>query len=42
MEHEIDYEMFLCLEDGDLKELGVKALGNRKKILSLIKNMQVS
>ncbi|KAJ3313743.1 hypothetical protein HDV04_001547 [Boothiomyces sp. JEL0838] len=37
IEHEIDYQTFLTLEDGDLKELGIKALGSRKKILSVIK-----
>ena len=38
VEHEIDYQTFLALEDGDLKELGIKALGSRKKILSVIKD----
>ncbi|KAJ3321398.1 hypothetical protein HDV06_004383 [Boothiomyces sp. JEL0866] len=37
IEHEIDYQTFLTLEDADLKELGIKALGSRKKILSVIK-----
>jgi SAM domain (Sterile alpha motif) len=37
IEHEIDYQTFLALEDGDLKELGIKALGSRKKILSMIR-----
>jgi hypothetical protein len=29
----------LSLEDADLKELGIKALGSRKKILSVIKEL---
>lgn len=37
IEHEIDYDTFLSLEDGDLKELGIKALGSRKKILAVIR-----
>ncbi|KAH6561702.1 hypothetical protein BASA50_003732 [Batrachochytrium salamandrivorans] len=36
IEHEIDFPTFLTLEDGDLKELGIKALGSRKKILAAI------
>lgn len=40
IEHEIDYQTFLSLEDADLKELGIKALGSRKKILSVIKDLQ--
>jgi hypothetical protein len=36
IEHEIDYPTFLTLEDADLKELGIKALGTRKKILNAI------
>jgi len=39
IEHEIDYQTFLSLEDADLKELGIKALGSRKKILSVIKDL---
>jgi hypothetical protein len=39
IEHEIDYQTFLTLEDVDLKELGIKALGSRKKILSVIKEL---
>jgi hypothetical protein len=39
IEHEIDYQTFLTLEDADLKELGIKALGSRKKILSVIKEL---
>ena len=39
IEHEIDYQTFLSLEDADLKELGIKALGSRKKILSVIKEL---
>lgn len=41
IEHEIDYETFLSLEDGDLKELGIKALGSRKKILAVIRESKV-
>jgi hypothetical protein len=37
IEHEIDYPTFLTLEDADLKELGIKALGSRKKIIVVIK-----
>ena len=37
IEHEIDFPTFLSLEDADLKELGIKALGSRKKILVVIK-----
>jgi hypothetical protein len=36
-ENEIDYKTFITLEDEDLKELGIKALGSRKKILNVIK-----
>ena len=36
IEHEIDYPTFITLEDADLKELGIKALGSRKKILLAI------
>jgi hypothetical protein len=39
IEHEIDYQTFLTLEDADLKELGIKALGSRKKILGVIKEL---
>ena len=31
--HEVDYETLLGLTDADLKEVGVKALGARKRIL---------
>ncbi len=41
IEHEIDYQTFLSLEDADLKELGIKALGSRKKILGVIKDLQI-
>ncbi|KAI8907996.1 hypothetical protein EDD86DRAFT_247944 [Gorgonomyces haynaldii] len=37
VEHEIDFPTFLSLEDADLKELGIKALGSRKKILAVIR-----
>ncbi|KAL5039169.1 hypothetical protein RTP6_006368 [Batrachochytrium dendrobatidis] len=36
IEHEIDFQTFKTLEDADLKELGIKALGSRKKILTAI------
>jgi hypothetical protein len=39
IEHEIDYHTFLTLEDADLKELGIKALGTRKKVLGVIKDL---
>ena len=39
VEHEIDYKTFLGLEDNDLKELGIKALGTRKKIMACIKSI---
>ena len=39
VEHEIDYKTFLGLEDADLKELGIKALGSRKKILACIRDI---
>jgi CRISPR/Cas system-associated protein Cas5 (RAMP superfamily) len=42
IEHEIDYQTFLSLEDADLKELGIKALGSRKKILSVINECKES
>eukprot|EP00842_Homolaphlyctis_polyrhiza_P005045 jgi/Hompol1/5541/HPOL_004530-RA len=37
VEHEIDFTTFLTLEDYELKELGIKALGSRKKILAAIR-----
>lgn len=37
IQNEIDYLMFLELEDNDLKDIGIKALGSRKKILEAIK-----
>jgi SAM domain (Sterile alpha motif) len=36
VQNEIDYPMFLNLEDSDLKDIGIKALGSRKKILAAI------
>jgi hypothetical protein len=36
VEHEIDFATFLTLQDADLKELGIKALGSRKKIEQVI------
>ena len=38
-ENAIDEETFLSLTDGDLKQLGVNALGHRKKILGAIEEM---
>ncbi|TPX61251.1 hypothetical protein SpCBS45565_g07317 [Spizellomyces sp. 'palustris'] len=37
IEQEIDFPTLLLLQDADLKEIGVKAFGSRKKILNAIK-----
>ncbi|KAK3874340.1 hypothetical protein Pcinc_020727 [Petrolisthes cinctipes] len=37
--HEVDLNMFLTLDDADLKELGIKIFGHRKRILMVIKDM---
>ena len=39
VDHEIDYKTFLGLEDADLKEMGIKPLGHRKKILACLKGI---
>ncbi|KAJ3205134.1 Ankyrin repeat and SAM domain-containing protein 6 [Dinochytrium kinnereticum] len=36
-EQEVDLNMFLTLGDGDLKELGIKTFGPRKKIMNAIR-----
>lgn len=41
IQNEIDYPMFLNLEDSDLKDIGIKALGSRKKILAAIKECKM-
>lgn len=38
-QQEVDYQTFLTLTDSDLKEIGIKTLGPRKKILSAIQNI---
>lgn len=35
--NEVDLNMFLTLDDADLKELGIKIFGHRKRILMAIK-----
>ncbi|KAI8929181.1 hypothetical protein BC831DRAFT_445007 [Entophlyctis helioformis] len=42
IEHEIDFATFLSLEDADLKELGIKALGSRKKIIAAIQECKAN
>lgn len=39
-EEEVDYSAFLTLSDGDLKEIGITALGARKKILAAIDDLK--
>lgn len=36
---DVDLPMFLTLDDADLKELGIKIFGHRKKILMAIKGL---
>lgn len=36
---EVDLNMFLTLDDSDLKELGIKIFGHRKRILMVIKDL---
>ena len=42
IEHEIDFPTFLTLEEVDLKELGIKALGSRKKIIAAIRECRAA
>jgi hypothetical protein len=40
--HEVDYETLLGLTDAELKEVGVKALGARKRILKQTQKQELS
>lgn len=41
VKNEIDYPMFLNLEDNDLKDIGIEAFGSRKKILGAIQALKL-
>jgi len=42
IDQEVDFNTLLTLTDGDLKELGIKAFGSRKKLLNAIKEINAT